>query len=198
MNKHIQRPDSETILIEHGDDASCGSESPEPSEISEATPLLECQTHSSTSLNNNTNLYTLLHRPLLLVFLNYVFLTFLEMANTVLLPLMYSTPIEFGGLGLTPFHIGTILGCFGTVNAVIQAKFLGRLMRRLGTRKLYQLGIASLCIPFSIYPFAKHFSRKAEGVDAFVLCCIVIQMASLVPIYMAYGNSLSFRNRNLH
>ncbi len=193
MNKsvqHIQRLDSETTFIEHRDNVSCGSESSEPSEISEATPLLERQTHSSKGVNNNTNLYTLLHRPLLLVFLNYVFLTFLEMSNTVLIPLMYSTPIEFGGLGLTPFHIGAILGSFGMVNAVIQTKFLGRLMRRLGTRKLYQLGIASLCISFSIYPFTNHFSRRAEGVDAFVLCCIVIQMASLAPIYMAYGNSL--------
>ena len=54
---------------------------------------------------------------------NQVFLTFLDMCHTVLLPLMYSTSIPLGGLGLDPFHIGA-LGIFGCVNSLIQMKYM--------------------------------------------------------------------------
>lgn len=123
----------------------------------------------------------------MLAFLNYFFLTFLEMANAVLVPLMYSTPLEYGGLGLTPFYIGTALGCFGVANAIFQVKFLGKLMRNLGKRRLYQVGIASLLVSFSMYPIVKHFAQKAGGVDTLVWICIAIHLASEAGLYMAFG-----------
>lgn len=126
----------------------------------------------------------------MLVFLNYAIFTLLDMANTVLLPLMYSTPLEYGGLGLTPFYIGTALACFGIVNAIFQVKFLGTLMRHIGKRRLYQFGITSLLVSFSMYPIMQYFAQKAGGVDMSVWICITIHLASEIGIYMAYGKQL--------
>lgn len=134
---------------------------------------------------------TLSHRPLQLVFLNYACLSFLSMADAVLLPLMYSTPLEYGGLGLTPFAIGTALGTFGIINAIFQAKFLGFMIRHFGARKLYRTAMLSPCVTFMIYPVMKYTTRKAGGIDGWVILCIVFHLATSAPIYMAFGNLLS-------
>ncbi len=111
-------------------------------------------------------------------FLNYISLMFLDMANAVLLPLMYSTPLEYGGLGLTPFYISTALGCFGIINAIFQAKFLGNWTRNLGRRRLYQFGILSVPVSFSMFSIMKYFAQKAGGVGTLVWICIVVHLAS--------------------
>lgn len=88
---------------------------------------------------------------------------------------------------MTPFAIGTILGTFGIINTVFQAKFMGQMMRRVGARKLFTFGILSLCVTFAIYPVMKYAARRGGGVNGFVIVCIVIHLASTAPMYMAYG-----------
>lgn len=165
----------------NSENANYGAVTSTVGEVTE-TPLVEASQYQGGSPKS-----TLLHPPLLLVFLNYVFLSFLSMADAVLLPLMYSTPLEYGGLGMTPFAIGTILGTFGIINTVFQAKFIGQVMRHFGTRKLFTFGILSLCVTFAIYPVMKYAARRGGGVDGFVIMCIVIHLASMAPMYMAYG-----------
>ena len=182
QRKQTERPhitDTEAPLINHSGNVNYGT----VGEVTETSRVEASQCLGSRKSSS----YTLLHRPLLLVFLNYVFLSFLSMADAVLLPLMYSTPLEYGGLGMSPFAIGTVLGTFGIINTIFQAKFMGPLMRRVGTRKLYKFGISSLCVTFAIYPVMKYAARTAGGVDGLVIVCIVIHLASIAPIYMAYG-----------
>ena len=93
------------------------------------------------------------------------------------LSLLHSTPLEYGGLGLTPFYIGTALGCFGIINAIFQAKFLG-------------VGILSFLVSFSMYPIMKYFAQKAGGVGTLVWICIVVHLASEAGLFMAYGKEL--------
>ncbi|KAK2460164.1 hypothetical protein APHAL10511_007843 [Amanita phalloides] len=45
--------------------------------------------------------------------INYSLFTFLEMSTQVLLPLVWSTSVEHGGLGFTPYRIGMTLGAYG-------------------------------------------------------------------------------------
>lgn len=129
-----------------------------------------------------------LTRPILMTLVNHVFLTFLDMCHFVLVPLMYSTPIEFGGLGLDPFQIGVTLGTFGFANSIVQAKFLGRLIRRYGGRDVYRVGFSCILMCFGMYPIMRFFSQRAGGVDGFVVACIVIQLGFQMMIYMAYGS----------
>lgn len=43
---------------------------------------------------------------------NYAAISLIEIAFYSLLPLFYSTPVDVGGLGLTPSGIGSLLGGF--------------------------------------------------------------------------------------
>jgi Na+/melibiose symporter-like transporter len=96
--------------------------------------------------------------------------------------------VEYGGLGLSPFAIGTALAIFGIINSILQARFLGPLMRRFGPQKLYRIVILSPCATFMIYPVMKYAAQRSGGnVDGFVIACISIHLASGAPVYMAYG-----------
>ena len=170
--------DAEMPLNGHSDDNNYGAVS---SGRESSRPIVAPE-------NRKSPFRTLRHRPLQLVFLNYTFLSFINMADAVLLPLMYSTPLEYGGLGLSPFAIGTALGTFGIINAIFQAKFLGRLIRHFGARKVYRTTMLSPCVTFMIYPVMKYATQKAGGIDGLVTACIVFHLATSAPIYMAYGN----------
>jgi len=131
-------------------------------ESTKAAPVEASQCPGSTAGSHKSTSYTLRHRPLLLIFLNYIFLSFVQMANAVLVPLMYSTPVEYGGLGLSPFAIGTVLGNLGIINTIFQAKFLGKMIRRFGSLRLYRIGILSSCIAFAMYPVMKYAAEGPE------------------------------------
>jgi hypothetical protein len=140
-----------------------------------------------------SSILSVLMGPLLVVFLNQIFLTFLDMSHNVLIPLMYSTSVSLGGLGLDPFHIGVILGGFGCINSVIQARYLGRFIRKCGAKKVYSIAFSSLFFCYFMYPVTSYFARKAGGVDSYVAVCIFVQLAFQTMIYMAYGeNSWSY------
>lgn len=63
-------------------------------------------------------LRSLLTRPVLLTISNYAVVAFLEI---LLVPLVYTTPIRYSGLGLDPARMGTCLGVFRIMNGVLQS-----------------------------------------------------------------------------
>lgn len=130
-------------------------------------------------------------RGLLSSLLNNALLAFLDMAHNTLLPLMYSTSIPLGGLGLDPFQIGLVLGGFGCVNAIGQAKFLGRLIRKYGARKVYIISFSCIVICFLMYPIMSFFAKRAGRVDGIVYTCMAIQLCFQAGIYSAYGQPIS-------
>ncbi|KIJ98481.1 hypothetical protein K443DRAFT_133426 [Laccaria amethystina LaAM-08-1] len=129
-----------------------------------------------------------LNRPLLMAFLNYGFLAFTDMSHAALLPLMYSTSIPLGGLGLDPFRIGTALGAFGFFNAFVQINFLGRLIRHFGPRGVYMVAYASFLICIGSYPIMSYFAKRAGKVDGIVAAIMTIQLTFQITISMAYGS----------
>ncbi|KAH9481768.1 Major facilitator-type transporter psiT2 [Psilocybe cubensis] len=127
-------------------------------------------------------------RPILLTLLNHAFLTLLEMSYSALLPLVYSTPIEFNGLGLDPFRIGSILATFGFCNSILQANMLGKLIRKYGARRLYRVSFSCILGCFTMYPVMHYFAQRAGRVNGFVAVCIALQLSFQTMIYMAYGS----------
>lgn len=63
-------------------------------------------------------LRSLLTRPVLLTISNYAVVAFLEI---LLVPLVYTTPIRYSGLGLDPARMGICLGVFRIMNGVLQS-----------------------------------------------------------------------------
>ncbi|KAF8879294.1 major facilitator superfamily multidrug-resistance, DHA1 sub-family [Gymnopilus junonius] len=186
---------SESRLIDNGDSHHYGTENSSlrhATAASESSALLgQIEPTSLVDMPSKpdaTGLWVILTRPILMTLVNHIFLTFLDMCHFALIPLMYSTPVEFGGLGLKPFEIGIILGTFGFVNSIVQAKFLGGFIRKFGGRKVYRLSFSCLLVCFGMYPVLHFFSQRAGGVDAFVMIFIIIQFSFQMAIYMAYGS----------
>jgi len=133
------------------------------------------------------SLRAVISRSIVFKFVNYGFLAFADMANFVLLPLVYSTSLQFGGLGLDPYPIGVIMTISGLTNAAVQACLLGPLIRRYGARSVYVVAFSCICGSFVLYPVMSFLARRAGGVDGFVVACIALQLSIQTMPLLAYG-----------
>ncbi|KAF9009604.1 major facilitator superfamily multidrug-resistance, DHA1 sub-family [Cyathus striatus] len=131
----------------------------------------------------------LVTRRVAFICLSYVFLAFTDMAQQVLLPLMLSTPIKYGGLGLDPYTIGTTMGTWGFANAFVQIMFLGRLLRRFGARNVFLFSYSCFFFGVLCYPIASYFARQAGGVDIKVAVVIFVHLLFRLTVSMCYGSN---------
>lgn len=130
----------------------------------------------------------LLVPQVLLPLVVYMVLAFIDMSSQVLLPLVYSTSIPIGGLGLDPYHIGIILSVFGFINAIIQLLVLGPLVRRFGPKNICLAAATSYLGNIGLYLPLSYFARKAGRVDGKVWAVIVVQLLTRLTNGMAYGS----------
>ena len=110
---------NETLTDSDPDD----TRTPTPSQEPESGFIDDPEQPRSDSLTTETPppLLTLLtNRRVAITLANIGTLTFSDMACQVLIPLVYSTSVELGGLGMVPYEIGVLLGMRGIINAVIQ------------------------------------------------------------------------------
>lgn len=71
-----------------------------------------------------------------LTLLNYGAMAFVDMAVTALVPLMFSTSVDSGGLGLTSTEIGIVLGIRGVTGAFLPF-CVAPIIRKHGPRKVF-------------------------------------------------------------
>ena len=181
---------AKTSLINHGERLDYGAT--DTSEEQQSSSSSNSEYDFSRPKSHGSSFLT---RGLLFVYLNCAVLSFLDMAHSVLLPLFYSTSIPLGGLGLNPFIIGTTFGTFGCINAVIQVKLLGPLIRRYGARKMYIVSCPCLFACFTLYPVMRFLTQLSGRVDGFVIACMMIQMSFYMCIYCTYGIPIHFTLR---
>ena len=103
-------------------------------------------------------------------------LCFCDISIQVLIPLMWSTSLEHGGLGFTPYTIGLTLGIFGAVNVSLQVMLLGKLIRRFGPRKVVIVSFPAFLLSLSCFPLEGYFARRAGGADWRVWTVIMVQL----------------------
>jgi hypothetical protein len=175
---------AKTSLINHGEHLDYGA-----TDTTEQRQSLSSSNSEYESSRPESHTPSFLTRGLLFIYLNYAALSFLDMGYFVLLPLFYSTSISLGGLGLDPFVIGVTFGTFGCINAVIQAKLLGFLIRKYGARKMYIVSCPCLFVCFTIYPVLRFLAQRSNRVDGFVIAGMMIQMGFYMSIYCTYGIS---------
>jgi MFS family permease len=120
---------------------------------------------------------------------NYGFLAFIDMCIQVLLPLVYSTSISMGGLGFDAYRIGTIMGAWGFINAIVQGLLIGPTVRRFGARKTFIAAQMSFVVIIGLYPVMVLSARRAGRVDATVWVVLIIQLILQLSRGLAYGVS---------
>ena len=179
-------PDGTTVktpLINHGESLDYGTTTVEVRSSPSGSTITNCSKDKSVLFN----------RGLILIYLNYAALSFLDMGYGALLPLFYSTSIPLGGVGLDPYKIGITLGSFGCVNAIVQARFLGPSIRKFGARKLYILSFPGLFACVTLYPIIRYFAQHFGRVNNLVVVCMVVQLSFQMLIFTSYGIYLHSR-----
>ncbi|KAI9443966.1 MFS general substrate transporter [Lactarius indigo] len=93
-------------------------------------------------------LRALLTRPVVISVANYGMIALLSMSGSALIPLVWSTSVEFGGLGMSPASIGVWMAGYGFMNGTFQFVAFPRVVGHFGPRRVF---IASIILFFPVY-----------------------------------------------
>jgi hypothetical protein len=131
-------------------------------------------------------LRSLLTRPVVISIANYGTLALLEIAASVLMPLVWSTAVDLGGLGLSPASIGLWMSAYGCVGAVSQFAFFPHVVARFGPGRLVFASVGAFGLIYALFPFENLLARGTETVAA-VWPLIVLQLVSMALSDMGFS-----------
>jgi len=134
-------------------------------------------------------LRALLTRPILLSISSYAMIALLDMAVMALIPLVWSTPVELGGLDLSPSTIGLWLSGYGCLNGVIQFTMFPRVVARLGPGRVVLTSVAAYMIIYSMFPL-QNLAAHARSAGVWLL--VVLQLASICITDMGFNSVFMF------
>jgi MFS family permease len=121
---------------------------------------------------------------------NYAFLSLVEIAFRAIQPLFFSTPIELGGLGMSPSTIGQILSAYGVLNGVFQVLFFARIHDYWGSKKVFVAGIVSAFPVFAAFPLMSYIA-KTQGLSTMVWAVVAFQTVISIGLNLSYGEQAS-------
>lgn len=125
--------------------------------------------------------------PVLIAALNYACLALVDICTRAVQPTFFSTPIELGGLGLPPHHIGKILSLYGILNGILQIFFFAKTQARFGAKNVYVAGIASSLLVIVTFPVINALARAGGGNDWLLWFAVACQIVSSIFINFSYG-----------
>jgi len=133
-------------------------------------------------------LRALLTRPVVVSVANYGMMGMLDMTAGNFIPLVWSTSVEFGGLGMSPASIGLWMAGYGFMNGVFQFVAFPRVVGRFGPRRVF---IASIILFFPVYimlPFENLALRhSSHGPNPAAGLLIMLQFSALIFSGMGFG-----------
>jgi hypothetical protein len=132
-------------------------------------------------------LRSVLTKPVIVTLANYAMLTLLNGALESYFPLVWSTPVEFGGLNLNPASIGMWLSLYGGMNGIFQFFFFSHFISRFGPRRVFVFSIVSSAVILTIFPFENLALVAGGGSNLVVWLLIIMQLSSLCVFDMGYG-----------
>jgi hypothetical protein len=135
-------------------------------------------------------LRSVLTKPVIVTLANYAMLTLLNGALESYFPLVWSTPVEFGGLNLNPASIGMWLSLYGGMNGIFQLFFFSHFISRFGPRRVFVFSIVSSAVILTIFPFENLALVAGGGSNLVVWLLIIMQLSSLCVFDMGYGKCL--------
>jgi hypothetical protein len=97
-------------------------------------------------------LRALLTRPVVVSVANYGLVGLLDVVAGALIPLVWSTSVELGGLGMSPASIGLWLAGYGSINGIFQFVAFPPIVRRFGLRRVFIASILSFFPVFIMFP----------------------------------------------
>ncbi len=138
-------------------------------------------------------LRSILTKPVVVTVVNFGMFALLSMVAVTLIPLVWSTPVEFGGLNLSPASIGLWLSLYGATNGFFQFIFFPLLVGRFGLRPVFISSIVACGVIYAIFPYENLGLRTAAGggPNLVVWLLVILQLSSLCISELGYGELLS-------
>ncbi|KAH9036970.1 MFS general substrate transporter [Lactarius pseudohatsudake] len=133
-------------------------------------------------------LRSLLTRPVVISIANYGTLALLDIAASALIPLVWSTAIELGGLGLTPADIGLWMSAYGCVSAVFQFAFFPRIVARFGPGRVVVASVVAVGLLYALFPFENMLARGTGTATPL----IVLQLVAISVSDMGFSSVFMF------
>jgi hypothetical protein len=112
------------------------------------------------------------------------------------MPLIFSTSIKDGGLGLSPYQIGLTMGIWGFMNAFVQINLLGKMIRKYGGNQVYQITYACYFISVLTYPVSAYLARRNGAVGLGTCASVMIQLFFQFFSSMSYGMLVVFSGKS--
>lgn len=141
---------------------------------------------ASESTPRNLDGDKLITYRVIITLINYGLLAFCDMSYEALIPLMYSTSIENGGLALPPRIIGIVMGCIGVIGGVTQIFVFAPAIQHYGPRKIYIVSLFCLFIAVLTLPSMNYVARQRGQVDRYVYLIIAVQILAGLAMSPAY------------
>jgi hypothetical protein len=120
-----------------------------------------------------------------IVVINYAFLAFLDITFRALQPLVYTTSIPNGGLGLPPPSVGVALGAFGLASGLFQTFVFVHIYNWLGPKPVFRLSISTYLPMFILFPLM-NLSALYKGVNLLTWVEIALQVSLYVLMDMGF------------
>ena len=133
------------------------------------------------------SLRDLLTRPVVISVANYGLIGLLEMIAGVLIPLVWSTPVEFGGLSMSPASIGLWMAGYGFLNGVFQFVAFPHIVERFGPRRVFIVSISSFAPMYLMLFFENLTLRYVVGGASLTVILIILQLSSIAIADMGFS-----------
>ncbi|KAF8262594.1 major facilitator superfamily domain-containing protein [Lactarius quietus] len=129
---------------------------------------------------------SVLTKPVVVSLANYWMLALLSAMVGSCIPLVWSTPVEYGGLNLGPASIGLWLSLYiRFMDGIFSVLFA--LRNRFGLRRVFVFSIASCALISVIFPFENLAMVAGGGPNQVVWLLIVLQLALYCVFDLGYG-----------
>jgi len=119
---------------------------------------------------------------------NYGAIALLDITAGALIPLVWSTSVEFGGLSMSPASIGLWTAGCGVINSVFQFVAFPRIVGRFGPRRVF---IACIILYFPVYimfPLENlALRRSSRGLNLAAGLLIMLQLSAISFSDMGFG-----------
>ncbi|KAI0275665.1 major facilitator superfamily domain-containing protein [Russula aff. rugulosa BPL654] len=134
------------------------------------------------------SLRDLLTRPVVISIANYGLIGLLEMIAGVLIPLVWSTPVEFGGLSMSPASIGLWMAGYGLLNGIFQFVAFPHIVERFGPRCVFIVSISSFAPMYLMLFFENLTMRHIYGGASLTVLLIILQLSSIAIADMGFSS----------
>ncbi|KAN0136115.1 major facilitator superfamily [Lactarius tabidus] len=134
-------------------------------------------------------LRSLIKRPAVLVSVaNYGMIGLLDVIAFALIPLVWSTSVEYGGLGMSPASIGLWMAGYGLMNGIFQFVAFPPLVRRFGPRRVFITSILCFFPVYVLFPFQNSALRHSSGsMNPTAALLIILQLTITAFSTMGFG-----------